>query len=165
MGSHLKLFGHPIHPMLVVFPLGLLSAAVLFDLLYVVSDNGDLAVFSYWALVAGLVGGLAAAVFGLLDWFAIPGGTRARRIGLIHGVGNVGVVILFAISLFLRLDDARYLPDLLPFLFGVLGALLAVVTSWLGGELVYRLGVGVDDDASLDASSSLRRDEAIDIVR
>jgi uncharacterized membrane protein len=141
--------------MLIVFPLGLLSTSVAFDLLYVATGNVDLATFSYWALIAGLVGGLAAAVFGLLDWIAIPKDTRARRVGLLHGVGNVVVVALFALSLAARWSAPAYLPDALPAILGVLGAALALATAWLGGELVFRLGVAVDDDAALDASSSL----------
>jgi uncharacterized membrane protein len=156
MESKSKLLGHPIHPMLVVFPLGLLSTAVVFDIAYLVTGNEDLAVFSFWAIAAGLVGGLAAAVFGLWDWLAVPAGTRAKRVGLSHGAGNVVVVALFAVSWLLRLDGAAYLPDLLPLLLGVAGAGLAVMTAWLGGELVYRLRVGVDEGAHLDAPSSLR---------
>lgn len=163
MESRLKLLGHPVHPMLIVFPLGLLSTAVVFDLLYLVTENGDLATFSYWALAAGLVGGLAAAVFGLLDWMAIPPDTRAKRVGAFHGVGNLVVVLLFGLSLLLRLDAPQYLPDTLPLVLGVIGAGIALVTAWLGGELVYRLRVAVDDDAHLDASNSLAREGLADV--
>lgn len=156
METRFKLLGHPVHPMLIVFPLGLLSTAVIFDLLYIVTDNDDLAVFSYWAIAAGIVGGLVAAVFGLIDWLAIPSGTRARGVGLVHGGGNVVVVALFAVSWLLRTEDPAFAPDLLPFILGLLGAGIALLTAWLGGELVYRLRVGVDDDAHLDASNSLR---------
>lgn len=162
MESRLKLLGHPIHPMLIVYPLGLLSAAVVFDLLYALTGNGDLATFSFWALAAGLAGGVLAAVFGLVDWSAIPDGTRAKRVGLLHGVGNVVVVAVFALSLGARLDAPQYLPDTAPLLVGLLGAALALVTAWLGGELVYRLRVAVDDDAGLDAPSSLGGGEAAD---
>ncbi len=158
MESRTKFLGHPIHPMLIVYPLGLLSTAVVFDVLYLITGNEDLAVFSYWALVAGLIGGLAAAVFGLADWLGVPAGTRAKRVGLMHGVGNVVVVGLFALSLFARLNDAAYLPELAPLLLGVIGAMIALVTAWLGGELVYRLRVGVDDGANVDASNSLTSD-------
>jgi uncharacterized membrane protein len=154
--TRFKLLGHPVHPMLIVFPLGLLSTAVLFDVLYVVTENADFATFAFWAILTGVVGGLAAALFGLIDWLGLPGGTRAKAIGLWHGGGNVVVVALFAVSWLLRLDDAAYLPDVLPMILGVLGAGIALVTAWLGGELVYRLRVAVDDDAHLDAPSSLR---------
>lgn len=163
MESRIKVLGHPVHPFLIVFPLGLLATAVLFDVLYVVTGNTDLATFSYWALPAGLVGGLAAAVFGFIDWLALPRGTRAKRIGAMHGVGNLVVVALFAISFYLRLGNPAYLPDLLPLVFGILGAGLALVTAWLGGELVFRLGVAVDRDANLDASSSLAREGVVDV--
>ena len=157
METRLKLFGHPVHPMLVVFPLGLLSSAVLFDVLYLISGNEDLAIFSFWAIAAGVVGGLAAAVFGAIDWLAIPRDTRARGIGLTHGVGNVVIVVLFAISWLLRLSDPAFQPNLLPFVLALIGAGLALFTAWLGGELVYRLRVAVNDDAHLDASNSLSR--------
>ncbi len=163
METRFKLLGHPVHPMLIVYPLGLLSTAVIFDVVYVLTNNPDLATFSFWALLAGIVGGLAAAVFGLIDWLGLPKGTRARRIGAFHGAGNVIVVALFGASLLLRLDSAQYLPDLLPLLLGLVAAGIALVTAWLGGELVYRLRVAVDDDANLNASSSLARDGLVDV--
>ncbi len=156
METRFKFLGHPVHPMLIVFPLGLLATAVIFDALYLVTGNDDLAVFSFWAIIAGIVGGLAAALFGLIDWLAIPSGTRAKQVGLVHGVGNVVIVALFAVSWLMRLDDAAFAPNLLPFILGVVGAGLALFTAWLGGELVYRLRVAVDNDAHLDASNSLR---------
>jgi uncharacterized membrane protein len=158
MESRLKLLGHPIHPMLIVFPLGLLATAVIFDIVYVASGNADLATFSYFALIAGVVGGLLAAVFGLLDWMKIPKDTRARRIGAIHGVGNVVVTGLFLLSLLTRWGDPEFLPGTLPLILGLLGAVLALFTAWLGGELVYRLRVAVDDDANLNASNSISRE-------
>lgn len=165
METKLKFLGHPVHPMLVVFPLGLLSTAVVFDLLYLATGNEELAIFAFWAIAAGVVGGLAAALFGFWDWLGIPDGTRAKRIGLVHGGGNVVVTALFAISWLLRTGDPAYAPDLLPLVLGLAGAGLALFTAWLGGELVYRLRVGVDDDAALDASSSLSDSGAAEVER
>jgi uncharacterized membrane protein len=158
MESRVKLFGHPIHPMLIVFPLGLLSTAVIFDVLYVVTGNETLATFSFWAILAGIVGGLVAAIFGAIDWLALPHETRARSIGFIHGTGNVVIVGLFIVSWLLRLDDPAYLPSVAPMLIGLVGAAMALVTAWLGAEMVYRLRVAVDPDAHLDAPSSLAAD-------
>jgi uncharacterized membrane protein len=158
MESHVKFLGHPVHPVLIVYPLGLLSAAVIFDLLYLATGNEQLATFSFWGMLAGIVGGLAAALFGLLDWLSIPRGTRARRIGMYHGLGNLVVVGLFLLSFLTRMSDPAYLPDTTPLLVELLGVALALVTAWLGGELVYRLRVGVDDGANLDASSSVGGD-------
>jgi uncharacterized membrane protein len=164
MESRIKVLGHPVHPMLIVYPLGLLSSAVVFDIVYLATNNADLAIFSFWALAAGLLGGLAAAIFGLIDWLAIPKGTRAKRIGAFHGAGNLVVVLLFAVSFLMRIDRPAYLPDVLPFLVAFVGAGIALVTAWLGGELVYRLRVAVDDDADLDASNSLTREGAVDVT-
>jgi uncharacterized membrane protein len=160
MESRFKLAGHPLHQMLIVFPLGLLATAVVFDVIFLVTDNPTWTQAAYYMIGAGVVTGLVAAVPGAVDWMAIPGGTRAKRIGLIHGVGNVVVVLLFAISWFLR-RDAPTLPPTGAVVAGLLGAGLSVVTGWLGGELVDRLGVGVDDGAHLDAPSSLTSQPAM----
>src|ERR671939_2173905 len=98
MESKAKLFGHPIHPMLIVFPLGLLATSVVFDVIAHATADGKWAEMAFWMIAAGVVGGLLAAVFGLVDWLAIPSGTRAKRVGALHGVGNVVVVGLFAVS-------------------------------------------------------------------
>ena len=154
MESRARLLGHPIHQMLIVFPLGLLGMAVIFDVIRLVTGSAGLGVASYYMIVAGVVGGLAAAVFGFIDWSAIPSGTRAKSVGTRHAVGNVVVVLLFAGSWWLRLADPAN-PPTLAFVLAVVGAGLSLATAWLGGELVDRLGVGVDDGAHLDAPSSL----------
>jgi uncharacterized membrane protein len=154
MESRAKLFGHSIHAMLIAFPIGLLVTAVIFDVVYLVSKNGQWASISYYMIAAGIIGGLAAAVFGFIDYLAIPAATRAKSVGRTHGLGNVVVVVLFAASWWLR----RPMPQDPPgsaFVFSFLGVALASVTAWLGGELVERLGVAVDDGAHLDAPSSL----------
>ncbi|MFL5771254.1 MAG: DUF2231 domain-containing protein [Chloroflexota bacterium] len=160
MESHVKLLGHPIHPMLIVLPLGLLSTTVLFDVVYLVAGDETFAQVAFWTLTVGLIGGLLAAIFGLIDWMNIPDGTRAKTIGLYHGVGNLVIVLLFVGSWLFRLQDHAYSPDVLPFVLGLVGVGLALGTAWLGGELVYRLRVGVDDGANLDAPTSLSGEPA-----
>jgi len=155
MESRAKLAGHAIHPMLITLPLGLLGTAMVFDIIRAFTDDADFAVASFYMLAAGIIGGLLAALFGLIDWLAIPAGTRAKRVGLWHGAGNVVVVVLFAVSWLLRRGQADYQPDGLAFWLGVVAVLLALATAWAGGELVERLGVGVDEGANLDAPSSL----------
>jgi uncharacterized membrane protein len=161
MESRAKILGHPIHQILIPFPFGLLGTAVIFDIIYLVWGNTTMATVSYWMIIAGLIGGVIAAPFGLIDWLAIPQGTRAKRVGLLHGVGNVVVLLLFLGSWWLRrgAPDAgnadAYIPGTLALVLSFAGFLLAGVTGWLGGELVDRLGVGVDSGANLDAPSSL----------
>jgi hypothetical protein len=111
-------------------------------------------------IAAGIIGGLLAAVFGLVDWLAIPSGTRAKRIGLLHGVGNVIVVLMFAASWWLRMASPRT-PGALALTLSFAGLALALVTGWLGGELVDRLGVGVDEGAHINAPSSLSSRRAV----
>ena len=154
MESRAKLLGHPIHPMLIVFPLGLLATAVVFDIVGLSKGDSSWFGISFWMIAAGIIGGLLAAVFGLIDWWAIPSGTRAKAIGLWHGVGNVVVVLLFIVSWFIRRPDPAN-PGSAAFALSFIAVVLALVTGWLGGELVDRLGVGVDHGAHLDAPSSL----------
>jgi Predicted membrane protein len=155
MESKAKFLGHPIHQMLIVFPLGLLPVAVLADIVAMVTGNNFWYQMAFYMIAAGIVGGLAAAVFGLIDFLAIPSGTRARRIGLLHGGGNVIVTGLFALSWYLRYLSPDYVPGNFAVTLSLLAIALALVTAWLGGELVDRLGVGVDPGANLDAPSSL----------
>lgn len=154
MESKAKLFGHGIHPILIVFPLGLLATAVIFDVVYLIWGNPVMATVAYWMIAAGIIGGFLAAPFGWIDWFAIPNGTRAASVGLLHGLGNVVVLLLFIASWWLR-RGAPAKPEMIAHILSFAGAVLALVTGWLGGELVERLGVGIDTGAHLDAPSSL----------
>lgn len=160
MESKAKLLGHAIHPILIVFPLGLLATAVIFDVIYLATGAEQWAAISFWLIAAGVIGGLAAAVPGAIDWIAIPANTRAKSIGLLHGGGNIVVVVLFLVSWLLRRDggsgfEMAGAPGTLALVCSFAGIALALLTGWLGGELVERLGVGVDDGAHLDAPSSL----------
>ncbi|MBC3787612.1 DUF2231 domain-containing protein [Spirosoma utsteinense] len=155
MESRAKLAGHAAHPILIVFPLGLLATATIFDIVYLLNDNSTFVLVSYWMIVSGLVGGLLAAVPGWIDWFAIPAGTRAKRIGLVHGLGNVAVLLLFGLSWLFRRDEAGYVPSILALVASFIAFALAGFTGWLGGELVDRLGVGVDNGAHLNSPNSL----------
>ena len=154
MRSRATLFGHAIHPMLIVFPVGLLTTSVIFDVIQIVTDNPQWGHVSFWMISAGLIGGVAAALFGVIDWMGIPKGTRAKRIGLIHGFGNAFVLLLFGMSWSSRLLDPSA-PSPIAIGLGVVGIFLIGVTGWLGGELIARLGVSVDEGAHVNAPSSL----------
>ena len=154
MDSRAKILGHSIHQQLIVFPLGLLGTAVIFDVIHWVTGNEAMATVAFWMMVAGLVGGFVAAPFGWIDWFAIPSRTRAKTVGLTHGLTNVVVLLLFIASAWMRWDDPQH-PELLARLAALAAFLLAVFGGWLGGELVSRLGVGVHEGAHLNAPNSL----------
>ncbi|MCG5440374.1 DUF2231 domain-containing protein [Micromonospora foliorum] len=156
MESRLKVLGHPVHPMLVMFPVALLATAVLFDVVDTVGGPDFLGEVAYWNITVGLIGGLLAAAAGSFDLLAIPTGTRAKRVGLLHAGANVAVILLFAAVWAVRLNaDSRAAGGALVAIEVVALAILSI-SAWLGGELVDRLGVGVDRDAGLDAPSSLR---------
>lgn len=154
MESKVKVAGHPVHPMLIVFPLGLLATSVIFDIITLSTSNSQWSSMAWYMIGAGIIGGLLAAVFGLIDWFAIPANTRAKSVGLWHGGLNVLVVVLFIGSFLLRRPDPAN-PSGLALALSFVAVVIALVGGWLGGELVDRLGVGVDDGANLNASSSL----------
>jgi uncharacterized membrane protein len=144
-------YGHPFHPILVTVPIGAWIASLVFDIVSRAGD--DAATFAegaYWLIGIGIVGALAAAIFGFLDLLAIPTGTRAFRTALLHMALNLGVVALFAVGFALRrsrLDEPEGTPVGLLVLSVVALAVLGV-SGWLGGKLTYRYGVRVVDEAT-----------------
>jgi uncharacterized membrane protein len=154
MESRFKLLGHAVHPMLIVFPLGLLGMAAVFDIIQLVTETGRWSEIAFWMIGAGVVTGLLAAVPGFADWLSIPTGTRAKAIGLWQGAGNVLVVLLFAGSWVMRRPNPVD-PAGTAYVLSFAGFTLALVTGWLGGELVERLGIGVDHGANPDAPNSI----------
>jgi uncharacterized membrane protein len=141
--------------MLVMFPLGLFVTAVIFDFADLVGGPRMLGEVAYWNIVAGLIGGVLAAAAGLVDYLAIPGGTRAKRVATSHALINVGVMLLFAISWLARMGTEQHVAGGGIFALQLVALAGGGVSAWLGGELVDRLGVGVDSDANLDAPARL----------
>jgi uncharacterized membrane protein len=136
--SRARIVGIPLHQMLIVFPLGLLGTSFFFDLAFLLTARGELALVAWWMIFAGVLGGGLAAAFGLVDYSAIPRGTRARRIGAVHGGGNLVVALLFAASWLLRRDLPGD-PEAAAIALSGAGVLLTVITGWLGSELADRL--------------------------
>lgn len=156
MEARAKILGHPVHQMLIPIPLGLFVTAAVLDIVGAFADWRLLSVVSFWNIVIGIVTALVAAVFGLVDWTAIPKGTRAKRIGAAHGIGNVLMVGLFFIAVLLRMDETAFAVTGGALALEIIALALGAVTGWLGGELVDRHGIGVYSDAHPNASSSLR---------
>jgi len=150
MRSRATFLGHAVHPVMIVLPLGLFNTAVILDIAYLITGRAGFAAAAGYVIGTGLVSGLAAAVFGLMDWTAIPPGTPAKRVGLLHGAGNVLVLLLFTASWLLRIFH-QWVPSPAALICGFAGLALAGVTGWLGGELVERLGVGINDGVASDA--------------
>ena len=132
---------HPIHPMLVVLPIGLWIAALVFDIVHAVSGNPLWRTLAFWNIAAGIIGALLAAVPGFVDYLDLEG--RARRIATFHMVLNLGAVALFAVNWYIR---TRVAPgSWWPLALSVIGVVGIGISGWLGGELVYAERVGVEE--------------------
>ena len=140
-----KWLGHPLHPALVHVPSGLFPAALLFDLMMLAGqDENVFGRCAFWAIAAGLVGALAVAPTGLADWLEIKSGKPAHRLGLIHMAINVAVLVLMALSLYLRWrQGSPYPPTGGAIATNVIGNLMLAVSGYLGGRMVFDHGIGV----------------------
>jgi uncharacterized membrane protein len=151
MESRTQLLGHPVHQMLVAFPLGAFGLSITGDVLDAWRGERKFGDAAKLALDFGLVTAAVAAPFGLIDWLAIRPRTRAKRVGLWHAVGNAALLGIFGTSRWLRargdLRRARWVSGA--------GLLLSGATAWLGGELINRHGIGIHRQIGLDAPRSL----------
>jgi uncharacterized membrane protein len=157
MRHRARLAGYPVHPLLVVFPLGLLLVSVILDVIGAVTRQPIWGTVACWNIVVGIACGIVAGIFGLIDLAEIPSQTRAATVGVVHAVLNLAVLGLFSASLVLRALDVSLLPSVPAIILSVAGLALAGVSSWLGNELTDRLGVTVIDADSLYPRSSLPR--------
>jgi uncharacterized membrane protein len=143
MHSPASFKGHPIHPMLIVFPIGLWVFSLVSDLIYQWELGGPVwSVVAYYTMAGGIVGALLAAVPGLIDLLAIRD-LKSRRIGIVHMVVNLIVVGLYAVNLYLRSQPEHSANVAIAL--SVLGVGLLTLSGWLGGELVYVRGVAVEE--------------------
>jgi len=148
MKSKAAISGHPIHPMLIPFPLALWATSFVVDVLFYFLRHPTLLVISKFLIAAGCLGAIAAAIPGFIDWLAIKNG-EVKRAANWHARLNIAALVVFAISLFLRLGSYSQLVGrrlTLPFLLSLVGVILIVISGWLGGELVFRYGVGRTQD-------------------
>lgn len=140
--SKAAIAGHPIHPMLIPFPVALLFLVAATDIAYATGAGLFWAKVSYYMLWGGIISAGIAAVAGLVDFLSIKR-ARAHRQGWLHVLANSAVVALAVANLLLRLDD--YATAVVPsgLILSVVGAGLLVIGGWYGGELSYRLKIGV----------------------
>jgi uncharacterized membrane protein len=139
-------YGHPVHALLVTIPIGAWTASLIFDIVAAAGDEPE--VFSRgaeWLIGIGLVGAVLAAIAGLMDLSVISHGTRARKIALTHMTLNLSTVVLFLVSLLVRLNETEgvSVPGVV---LSVVGLTLLAASGFLGGELAYRYGVRVADE-------------------
>ncbi|MCA2214532.1 DUF2231 domain-containing protein [Jidongwangia harbinensis] len=137
MESRLRIAGEAVQPVLVMFPLGLFAIAVLFDLGNLLGGPDMLGALAYWNIVAGLIGGVLVVLAGAIDVLFVSGGA-AKRIGVLQNLMNMGVLILFAVILMLRMRTPDRVAGAGLFTVELLALAAAVFGAWYGGELVNR---------------------------
>lgn len=140
MRTPANIAGHPIHPMLVTLPIGLFVFSFVCDLIYVFgSGNPTFAIVALYTMAGGIVGALAAAIFGFIDLLSLP--PEPRKTGVAHMTINLIVVVLYVINFWLRRGTPES-PGGYVWL-SLISIALLVVSGWLGGKMVYVYGVAV----------------------
>jgi len=144
MRSTARISSHPIHPMLVAFPIGLWIASWIFDILGSIRGSSYLWGASFYCVVFGIVGALLAAVAGAIDWLTVvPPNSSAKRRGAIHGSLNVLILIAFLVIAFRR-GGATNPADGVELTISTIAIVALGFSGWLGGTLAYRNQIGVD---------------------
>jgi nitrite reductase/ring-hydroxylating ferredoxin subunit/uncharacterized membrane protein len=142
MKSRAHIQSHPIHPMLVGFPIAFFVGAFLFDLVSLLMDKPSLQVTAGYLAIAGIASGLAAAIPGIIDYtYTVPPDSSAKKRATKHGLLNTTVLLIFGCVLWMKAEEAD-----LRLILGteLIGLILLTAAGWLGGTLVYRNQIGVD---------------------
>lgn len=145
--SHVAIAGHPLHPLIVTFPITFLVSVVATDLAYWWTRDAFWATASFWLIGAGIVTGILAALSGMVD-FAKINRVRENKAGWIHMVGNVAALLFSTYNFFIRWNNVTtgVLPSGL--VVSIIVAVLLGITGWYGGELVYRHKIAVVGEGS-----------------
>jgi uncharacterized membrane protein len=147
MASPASIGGHPIHPMIIPFPIALWIFSLVADIIFLWRGNPVWWNYiAFYTLLAGIIGAAAAAVPGLIDWLSIKD-RELVPIANWHARLNVIALLVFAASFYLRTTSgARWISGshTIPILVSVFGVILITISGWLGGELVYKHGFAVD---------------------
>lgn len=149
--SSLAILGHPIHPVLVIFPVAFLVGAMGSDLGYFLTRDFFWARASVWLIGLGVVTGLVAGVVGMFDFFNVKR-VRERSAGWYHMYGNIIALVLSGISWFMRLDEPANFIVPWGLVVSVIVATLLGITGWFGGELSFRHKIGVIGSSSKSSS-------------
>jgi uncharacterized membrane protein/nitrite reductase/ring-hydroxylating ferredoxin subunit len=143
MKSKASIKGHPIHPILVTFPIAFFTGTLIFDILYVITQNADYHQTGGFLEVAGLIAALVAALPGLIDYFyTVPPVSSAKKRATQHGLINLLMVLIFAVAYALRNESTVSFTIVTGL--ELTGMILLGLSGWLGGTLVYRNQIGVD---------------------
>jgi uncharacterized membrane protein len=157
--STAAVFRHPIHPMLIPFPIASLIGALVTDIAFRTTGNTFWAEASFWLLLAGVVTGAVAAIPGMID-FSTMHRVRSLTSAWLHAGGNVVAMGLAIINLSLRWSDPVAGVQGWGLTLSVLTVALLGVTGWLGGELSYRHRIG-----AMNTESGVAEDHSVEAAR
>jgi len=143
MRSRLRVLGHPVHPMLVDFPVAIFPLLVGLDILRALTKSDALWPAGFWLVCVALVFGVAAIVTGLFDYVAIPRGVRAKTIANWHVAVALLLAALYLVDLAVRWPVGSVGSTGLAATIDVAGLVLVAVQGWLGGELMAKHQVGI----------------------
>lgn len=144
MRSKANIKSHPIHPMLITFPIGLWIASFVFNALGLGLNSNLFWAAGFYCIIGGCIGAAAAAIPGIIDLFStIPGHSSARSRGYLHGGINTIALLLF-IYIAYHVGNAAQRPDTMTLVLSGAGIIGILFSSWLGGTLVYRNQIGID---------------------
>lgn len=142
MRSRANIKSHPIHPILVAFPIAFFVGTFIFDILGVIYNNDSLYGVAYYMQVCGIIGAVLAAIPGAIDYFkTVPPNSSAKKRATKHALLNITNLLLFLIAWILKGNNINPYIILVPELIGII---LLAIAGWLGGTLVYRNQIGVD---------------------
>lgn len=143
MKSKASLKSHPIHPILIAFPIAFFIGTLLFDLLALFYDNDNFRNTARYLVTAGIIAGLIAAVPGIVDYiFTVPPKSSAKKRATLHGLTNTGSIIIFSVALYYRQQQSP--AEGIVITLESLGVIAMMIAGWMGGTLVYRNQIGVD---------------------
>jgi uncharacterized membrane protein len=151
-------FAHAaVKPAFLALPAGLLPAGVIFEVVYLLTGRPVWAQTALWMIAAGIGCALVAAVFGFVDSFSLPAGSHTKRTCIAHSAIDLGIAVVFAVSLLLRRSDAALAAPTSAMLLSLFGIALHLVNVHLGGELLREMGIGFSPVRARITSSALER--------
>jgi uncharacterized membrane protein/nitrite reductase/ring-hydroxylating ferredoxin subunit len=143
MRSKAQIKGHPIHPILVGFPIAFFTGTLLFDILAQTNDRPEFGTIGYYLEIAGIIAALITAIPGIIDYFfTLPPKSSGKKRGTLHGLINITVVIIFSVAWYYRKGEAASFGVIIGL--EALGVIGLGISGWLGGTMVYRNQIGVD---------------------
>jgi uncharacterized membrane protein len=147
--------GHPLHPQLVGFPIGLIPFSFAMDCMYAATGDKNYAKAAQYSLMGGAVGAVAAATAGVMDYLAIRNGTAEKKLATTHGLMNAAVLAIETVNL-LRRRRGQPRSKALALAFGAISTVGLTVSQWYGGQLVYGHGVRVKGMQELETTRNIK---------